>query len=244
VCADQFLFQISWLHGPATPTDPWPTTVIDAGPRPMGTAVADIDRDGRPDVVAGMAWYRLSGGTWTKHPYTTLQDTSDPRFNDYARVSVLDLNGDGRLDMAGSTSVPPACSPPAWSTRRPRSGALTDAMGAGWQREPASADAAAALDVAAGREARRRRLGTPHRARAGRRAAPIARAAPPAPRAPARHGPPVVGGAPCCLTRGAVPARGLASPRRTRPTPPATCPTSRRLRGRGGAGRATGQRGG
>jgi len=99
VCADQFLYQIAWLHGPANPTDPWPSTVIDAGPRPMGTAVADIDRDGRPDVVAGMAWYRLSGGTWSKHPYTTLQDTSDPRFNDYARVSVLDLNGDGRLDI-------------------------------------------------------------------------------------------------------------------------------------------------
>jgi hypothetical protein len=99
VCADQFLYQVAWLHGPATPTDPWPSTVIDAGPRPMGTAVADIDRDGRPDVVAGMAWYRLSGGTWTKHPYTTLQHTSDPRFNDYARVSVLDLNGDGRLDI-------------------------------------------------------------------------------------------------------------------------------------------------
>jgi hypothetical protein len=99
VCADQFLYQIAWLHGPANPMDPWPSTVIDAGPRPMGTAVADIDRDGRPDVVAGMAWYHLSGGTWTKHPYTTFQGTSDPRFNDYARVSVLDLNGDGRLDI-------------------------------------------------------------------------------------------------------------------------------------------------
>src|SRR5215471_18708573 len=44
VCADQFLYQVAWLHGPATPTDPWPSTVIDAGPRPMGTAVADIDR--------------------------------------------------------------------------------------------------------------------------------------------------------------------------------------------------------
>ena len=99
VCADQFLYQVAWLHRPANPMDPWPSTVIDAGPRPMGAAVADIDRDGRPDVVVGMAWYRLSGGTWSKHPYTTLQDTSDPRFDDYARVSVLDLNGDGRLDI-------------------------------------------------------------------------------------------------------------------------------------------------
>ena len=46
-----------------------------------------------------MAWYRLSGGTWSRFPYTTLQDTSDRRFDDFAKVSVLDLDGDGRLDV-------------------------------------------------------------------------------------------------------------------------------------------------
>jgi hypothetical protein len=93
VCADQFLYQVAWLHGPSNPMDPWPSTVIDAGPRPMGAAVADIDRDGRPDVVVGMAWYRLSGGTWSKHPYTTFQDTSDPRFNDYASLGARPQRG-------------------------------------------------------------------------------------------------------------------------------------------------------
>jgi hypothetical protein len=65
----------------------------------MGAAVGDIDRDGRLDVVAGRAWYKFDGTSWTRHPFTTLQDTQDSRFTDFAKVDVLDIDGDGRLDV-------------------------------------------------------------------------------------------------------------------------------------------------
>src|SRR5262249_50723475 len=126
VCDDQMVDQIVWLHGPASPTSVWPTTLIDSQSA-MGADVADIDRDGRPDVVAGRAWYRLSGGTtWSRFPYTTLQDTHDGRFNDFEKVSVLDLDADGRLDVFATlftdgregqvyAFLPPPAPPQQWT---------------------------------------------------------------------------------------------------------------------------------
>jgi hypothetical protein len=39
----------------------------------MGIQIADIHRDGGPDVVAGEAWYRHvgRGSSWTRYPCTT-----------------------------------------------------------------------------------------------------------------------------------------------------------------------------
>ena len=98
-CDDQFRGEIVWLARPADPTAEWESHLIDTR-RAMGAEAADIDRDGAPDVVAGRAWYRREDdGSWTRHPFTTLEDSADSRFNDYAKVSVLDIDGDGRLDV-------------------------------------------------------------------------------------------------------------------------------------------------
>jgi hypothetical protein len=98
-CDDHKLKQVSWLKAPANPTALWTTKVIDAR-NVMGADVADIDRDGAVDVVAGRAWYRNDGaGRFVRYAFTTLVDAADRFFDDYAKVNVLDLDGDGRLDV-------------------------------------------------------------------------------------------------------------------------------------------------
>jgi hypothetical protein len=99
LCDDQQLGEISWLEAPVDPTMPWTRHAFDQL-RPMGQAIADVDRDGIPDVVVGRAWYRNDGaGNFTKHPFTALTDTAYPLFSDSSRLAVVDLDGDGRLDV-------------------------------------------------------------------------------------------------------------------------------------------------
>ena len=103
VCVDQHRDRIVLLTRAAAVTSPWSLGTIQDGVNAMGAALADVDRDGRLDVVVGRSWYRNAGaGTWARYPYTTLDSAAYPEFDDYAKVAVLDLNGDGRPDIVAS----------------------------------------------------------------------------------------------------------------------------------------------
>ena len=100
-CGDLFRDELSWVAGPADPRAEWTVHTIDSR-RVQGVAMADVDRDGRLDIVAGRGFYRNLGGnpvTWQRIALTTLVDDADRRFDDYAKVDIQDLDGDGRLDV-------------------------------------------------------------------------------------------------------------------------------------------------
>ena len=103
VCVDQQRDRIVLLTRRASATLPWSLATIQEDVDAMGAVVADIDGDGRLDVVVGRSWYRNAGaGRWARYPYTTMDSSVYPEFDDFAKVAVLDLNGDGKLDIVAS----------------------------------------------------------------------------------------------------------------------------------------------
>ncbi len=60
-------------------------------------AVADINGDGKPDIVSGENWYE--GPKWVKHRFRDLPYTNY-YIDDFSDLPV-DVNGDGRVDLVG-----------------------------------------------------------------------------------------------------------------------------------------------
>lgn len=69
-----------------------------------GIGVADLNRDGRPDLVVGGSWFENSGdllnGPWSEHRFTT--EWNYP----HAKVAIGDLSGDGRPDVLLAPAEP------------------------------------------------------------------------------------------------------------------------------------------
>jgi hypothetical protein len=83
---------------PPDPTNPWKKQVVQEGISAEGTATGDLDGDGKEEVVSGPYWYSaphagaFSGQAWKTHSLT-------PGFREFCRGAIVDVNGDGRLDV-------------------------------------------------------------------------------------------------------------------------------------------------
>jgi hypothetical protein len=80
---------------PADPhRSPWPDVrTIAEGVEDQALAVADIDGDGRPELIAGCSWYKLGArGGWQRHVFT--DEFRAPR------LGAADFDGDGRPEIA------------------------------------------------------------------------------------------------------------------------------------------------
>ncbi len=87
--------------GDKAPTIRWKRTVVDWRYRSEGVAVADVNKDGKPDILVGDVWYEAP--TWKVHrirPGKT--DYSKGLDNVYSNTFACwaeDLNGDGWPDL-------------------------------------------------------------------------------------------------------------------------------------------------
>jgi hypothetical protein len=77
----------------------WKKTVIDGKFRSEGVAIADVNKDGRLDVLVGDSWYEAP--TWVKHDIRKPGDYRDglEKYSECMSCWTDDLNGDGWADQ-------------------------------------------------------------------------------------------------------------------------------------------------
>jgi uncharacterized delta-60 repeat protein len=75
-------------------------TIASMDPGVCSVIAADVDGDGKADVIAGsndeIAWYKYSGGTFTKNSVSAVE-------NEVHSLQAADLNGDGFIDVLSAS---------------------------------------------------------------------------------------------------------------------------------------------
>ena len=99
IAVGAFRLPLSEAADPAAPKITWKKTVLDRKFRSEGVAVADVNKDGKIDVLNGEYWYEAPD--WTPHELQPFMDHKDGLGN-YSRVFCCwteDLNGDTYPDL-------------------------------------------------------------------------------------------------------------------------------------------------
>src|SRR5215469_16412689 len=86
---------ISALHAASRPADiAFITHMIDPGYSETA-AVADLNNDGKPDIISSESWYEAP--TWAKHPLRSI-DFSSNYIDNFTDIP-FDVDGDGWTDI-------------------------------------------------------------------------------------------------------------------------------------------------
>lgn len=78
----------------------WKKTVLDTAFRSEGVTVADVNKDGKMDIINGEIWYEAPD--WKPHEIRKSKDYRDGNKNVYSNSFACwaeDINGDGWVDV-------------------------------------------------------------------------------------------------------------------------------------------------
>ncbi len=83
---------------PTDPSKPWKKQTVQSGISAEGTAAGDLNGDGRDEIVSGPYWFSAPrAGAFSGEPWTT--HSLAPGTREMCRAAIIDINGDGHLDV-------------------------------------------------------------------------------------------------------------------------------------------------